>query len=755
MASSGSFNTNGFEGRYLAFSWTESSQNIENNTTTISWTLKGAGTAESSWYMAGNFSVVIEGKTVYSTASDDRITLYNGTTVASGSYTFTHNADGTKSFSASAQGGIYTYAVNCTGSGTFTLDTIPRASQPTCITWPENTQDVGEFGDTISIHMNRNSDSFVHTVRYAFGSRTGTCINAETGKATSKDVTTGFKWKIPKDLMDLLPNNTEGSGTIYADTYNKNGTLIGTKYCGFTAKVPADVKPNLYNLLLEDVTGVDAVYGSPVKGLSRIEVTAAADTAYSSPIVSYSITANGVKYSDSKVTTGYLTKAGASTVTATATDGRGRSGTASYTMTVQDYSSPSITALAVHRCDEDGTANDQGEYVNVTFSATVSSMNGKNTALYKLYYKKSTASAYGTPITLPLTNQYSVNFYSYIFAADGSSSYDVKVTVTDRHNTKDRSTSASTAFTLINWNAAGNGMRFGGVAEEENTFQNDLEFCQRGNSYAFQPGAFSGERGYTCLAQITLNELNVNAPIVFRINRRAALQPMNVYICFASSSSSTDPALDSITYEGDNYGAFLVKTAVSTWKLYVDNTGGWSNPCVQDWFTTDNQMARISVYFPNEQIVGTTPSVLGTYYRATPVISRSILDAFYPVGYILLLYSHADPNTMYPGSTWVRIENQFLWATTPGGTIGQTGGESTVTLTVNQMPSHKHAAVKGYDADVADFFGGSTSQWGITGGDSTASAVTGHTANTSAVGGGQAHNNMPPYIQVSVWRRTA
>lgn len=750
MASNRSFNTTDFEGRYLQFSWSQTSQSIEDNTTTISWTLKGAGTAESSWYMAGNFKVVIDGKTVYSTASDDRITLYNGTTVASGSYTFTHNADGTKGFSAYAEGGIYTFAVNCSGSGSFTLDTIARASQPTCITWPENTQDVGEFGDTISIHMNRNSDNFVHTVRYAFGSRTGTCINAETGKATNKDVTTGFKWKIPEDLMDLLPNDTEGSGLIYADTYHKNGTLIGTKYCGFTAKVPASVKPTC-SLTLKDVTGVDQIYGSPVKGLSQIEVSVKAGTARSSPIASYSVTANGVKYSDATATTGYLKDAGSSVVSATVTDGRGRSGTASYTMTVQDYAAPAITALAVHRCKEDGTAYDQGNFVKVTFSASVSSMNNKNTALYKLYYKKSSASSFDDPITLPLTNQYSVNFYSYIFAADGNSAYDVKVTVTDRHNTKkpaERNTSASTAFTLMNWNAAGNGIRFGGVSESENTFQNDLEFCQRGNSYAFQPGAFSGERGYTCLAQITLNELNVNAPIVFKINRRAALQPMNVYIRFASSSSSTDPALDSITYEGDNYGAFLVKTAVSTWKLYVDNTGGWSNPCVQDWFTTDNQMTRISVDFPNEQITGSAPSVLGTYYRATPVISRSILDAFYPVGYILLLYSHADPNTMYPGSTWVRIENQFLWATTPGGTIGQTGGASTHTLTLEEIPNHDHTY--GVEAWAVKSF---TSRWG--GASGSTGAFVNEAQQLYARGGGKPHNNMPPYIQVSVWRRTA
>lgn len=123
MATSGSLTTSSYEGRYLILSWT-ATQSIDDNTSTISWTLKGAGTATSSWYYAGNFKVVIAGSTVYS--SSDRIQLYNGTTVASGTKTISHNSDGTKSVVMSAQAGIYTVAVNCSGSKTFTLTDIPR-----------------------------------------------------------------------------------------------------------------------------------------------------------------------------------------------------------------------------------------------------------------------------------------------------------------------------------------------------------------------------------------------------------------------------------------------------------------------------------------------------------------------------------------------------------------------------------------------------------------------------------------------------
>jgi microcystin-dependent protein len=110
---------------------------------------------------------------------------------------------------------------------------------------------------------------------------------------------------------------------------------------------------------------------------------------------------------------------------------------------------------------------------------------------------------------------------------------------------------------------------------------------------------------------------------------------------------------------------------------------------------------------------------------------------------VLTLYSHADPNDMYPGTTWVRITNGFLWAVDSSGTIGLTGGAKEVTLTVDQIPAHSHGSV--YSGNVS---GTKTHAWLASGG--TAMAY-----GTVAAGGGQAHNNMPPYVQVSIWRRTA
>lgn len=730
MAASGSFNTSGYEGRYLTFAWTEQSQDITNNKTTIAWTLKGAGTGEVQWYKAGNFKVVIAGETVYSSAT--RIQLYNGTLVASGTHTFTHNADGSKKFTASAEAGIYYEAVNCKGSGNFTLDVIPRASQPSCITWPNHTEDVGDFGDTISIHMNRVSSAFTHHVYYRFGTIQGDI---------AKNVETGTTWTIPQSLMTLLPRNNSGSGRIYVDTYN-GSTKIGTKYCGFTAHVPADVRPSC-SFTLEDTTGVDKIYGSPVQNLSNISVKLSETLAYGSPIEAYQIKVNGVTYTQAEAESGVLKRYGSVPVTARVTDARGRIGTAEYNMNVQEYDPPKVTALRVHRCDADGTENDQGEYVRAVFSAEVSGLSNKNTATYTLRYKKSTASSF-TPVSFSdLANKYSITDRAYIFAADGNSSYDVEVEAKDRHGTYVASTSASTAFTLMNWGPDGTSAALGKVAEKSHGFEVALDnyfygsTIQTGNRYSFSTPGVAGSEGFILMAQIEIIAANADTPITFVLSQRGAIAPMTVHVALHNSAADYS-SLQEVSYTGSNYGAFLTRADDVTWQLWVQKFSAYDTITLQDWYTSKTMESRVKVTFPGTLI----DAVPTPFYRATPARIESLLDFIYPVGSVYISYSHNSPSLMF-GGTWVRIENAFLWGVDNNGAIGLTGGAKTHTLTAEELPTHSHGSVYSQHAS-----GTKSYAWYTATGDKI-----GYSSITA--GEGKAHNNMPPYVQVSIWRRTA
>lgn len=732
MATSGSNTVSIFSSwLHLKFSWSQKSQSIENNTTTINWQMDLICGNGSLYLYDKPWKVVIDGQT-FEGLTDIKINADSTLKLASGTATINHNADGTKVFAYSFSQEFKVtlnngkYMSTYSGSGSDTLTTIARASQPSLVTYPETTQNVGEFGEEFSIHMNTASQSFKHTVRYEYGDRSGTIAT---------NVVNGTTWTVPLSFMNDIPNATSASGRIYVDTYS-GSTLVGTKYTGFTVKVPADVKPSC-TATLTDITGIDNTYGSPVQGLSKINVAVSATQAYSSPIASYSISIDGVKYSSQTATTGFLTKAGDSVVSVTVTDGRGRTSTAwSYTMKVQEYNKPSITKLVVHRCDADGNEDDQGECVIAHFSAYVTPLNNLNTALYTLRYKKSSDTSWKSANMY--LGSYTAEDEFYIFNADPESSYDVELSVKDKHNTTTRATSVSTAFTLMDWHNSGTGIRFGGVAEENNTLQNDLWLLQTANRYAFSSVGTSGEAGYIRMARIEFTSTNADSVMTFVFTRRRALTPMKVHIRF-QDAASVDPDLGSIVYEGTNYGAFLVKSATSTWDLFVQKSPVTDTITLQDWYTSYRQMKRVNITFPGDQV----SSVPNPYHRATPAVLSSIIDCLLPVGMIIQLYSHADPNDMYPGTTWVRLENTFLWGCDETGSIGTTGGEKTHTLTTEEMPEHSHGSVYSQHAS-----GTKDKAWYTTSGSSVAYGAV-------ETGGGEAHNNMPPYTQVSIWRRTA
>ena len=130
MALSGSISTNKYTTQNhgsigLILSWT-ASQSIDNNQTTINWTLKSYGTMSSGYSVqAGPVTVKIGGKTVLSATS--RCSMYGGGGYTrSGTLKVTHNQDGTKSVAMSVRAALYSASVNCTASKTFTLNKIDR-----------------------------------------------------------------------------------------------------------------------------------------------------------------------------------------------------------------------------------------------------------------------------------------------------------------------------------------------------------------------------------------------------------------------------------------------------------------------------------------------------------------------------------------------------------------------------------------------------------------------------------------------------
>lgn len=453
MAKSGSITTNESHGRSVKLSWTLSSQSVENNQSTLSWSITGAGSA-SGWVMTGGFKAVINGTTVYSTSTDTRIQLYNGTSVASGTTKITHNTDGTKSFSLSIEAGVYSYAVSVTASGTHTLDSIPRASSISA----SNVT----MGSATTITITRASSSFTHTIKYTFGSASGTIA--------TKTTSTSVSWTPAISLANQIPKAISGICTITCETYS-GSTKVGSKTCTLTLSVPSSIKPTISSLGVARVDGtVPTDWGIYVQSKSKATLTInGAAGSYGSTISSYSISGGGFSSTASSFTTGFLTTSGTITFTAKVTDSRGRvSDAKTVSISVVAYSNPTCSSHISQRSTSGGTVSDDGTYIRGLISYSYSSCSSKNTLTRATYYKKSSASTWIN------ANKSFSSGTAFVYgggAISTESSYDVKYTLKDAFTTVTILDTVSTAAVLMDFKAGGKGLAIGKVAEKDNTFE--------------------------------------------------------------------------------------------------------------------------------------------------------------------------------------------------------------------------------------------------------------------------------------------
>ena len=127
------------------------------------------------------------------------------------------------------------------------------------------------------------------------------------------------------------------------------------------------------------------------------------------------------------------------------------------------------------------------------------------------------------------------------------------------------------------------------------------------------------------------------------------------------------------------------------------------------------------------------------FQKGVTVSGRAIWEMIYPVGAIYISAAATDPKTLF-GGTWTRIKDRFLLAAGDTFAAGKTGGEAEVTLSRFQLPGAVWASGTGKNATVTSTSGAAGEGYGM---------------YTQADDWGKAHNNMPPYLTVYVWQRTA
>ena len=220
-------------GYYLKLDVNETGTSVTGNTSTLSWKLY-IQTVNGYYFskVRVGAKVTIDGTTVvnrtYASSSQYSCSAGGTVTIASGTTTAAHNANGEKSIAAGA------ITASCTSAGivpnmslasgtALNLTPIPRKS--TITTSASSTV----MGNVRTITITAASTSFRHTLTYSF--------NGKTGTIATKTSSTSVKWTVPTSLASALTDAKSGTGTITCETFNGSNS-VGTSSTTFTATIP-------------------------------------------------------------------------------------------------------------------------------------------------------------------------------------------------------------------------------------------------------------------------------------------------------------------------------------------------------------------------------------------------------------------------------------------------------------------------------------------------------------------------------------
>ena len=416
---------------------TETNVSVANNTSQIQYNVycqsSGSGSISSNHYLYFNINgndKKNETVKVNVSSPNAYIAIASGTTEA-----IAHNSDGSKSVSFSAQIKASSYGVSASLSGTFTLTTIARASSVS--------GGSGNIGSTSTISISRASSSFTHTLRYTFGTLSGTIA---TGVGTT------YTWTIPTTFYAQIPNAKIGQGTIYCDTYS-GSTLVGTKSTLFTATATeGNCRPTVSATIKDTNSTTTALTGNSsklVKYKSTAQLVITSTVKNSASIKS--VTVNGTNVGTSGTITLNYSNVSTASFTIVTTDSRGYTNT-SYVLTPSYVNYVPLTLNANFFRPQPTTGEVQLTYSGNYFNGSFGSVSNTLTITWK--YKKSTDSSYTTGGTITPTisgNKISSATISLGTDFDYQTAYNFQITATDKLTTVTNTYTVSVGMPVFHW----------------------------------------------------------------------------------------------------------------------------------------------------------------------------------------------------------------------------------------------------------------------------------------------------------------
>ena len=734
------------------------SQDIEANTSTLSWSLrieKDRSDLGFYNYPGASWHVYINGSTRLNGSGTKPDASWPGTAtwlLGSGTYTVTHEDDGTMlgmpvdaDFTRTASG----YAPSTlalSGTPTMDLPTIPRATIPTVD--PVS----GDTGSTYTIEHVPASSDFYHDVAYSLddGDTFTDIVTDVVGTDTSTDWTPAHS---------LLPDDTSVTAIIRVITRaSSGGAIIGTKTVNLPLTVPSSVKPTVSSVAWSDdqtsAPDLPTLMGGSGRFVQRWSLLEPAVTAAGtggSTIVGSEVIQNGQTTASGSAFGLPIALSGAVPFSVVATDSRGRTNDPyTDTVTVKAYNYPNLPTPSVVRTSDSGgaTPDPAGTYLKVAPAASVSSLNFGDGEKNLLEWRVRTRPAGGSWTTnqdwTAATVSGNVWTTPYILAGfSASSEFEVEVSIRDVFGKNGYSTSQTVKTLTV-------------PVPSESVFEDRVKEGKGYGRYHSGSGAFLQVAGGAEIDEIESAAITQGGvPVVDDTGLAAAIAAA---IALAAPTGKVDYT--------------VAATAPTGWLLALG--GAFDRTTYADLFEVCNP------------IVGTFNVTI-----ATPGVATLNGHGLYTGQMVYLTTTGALPTGLSANVAYyvIRVDaNTFRLATslananasTPINTTGSQSGTHTIRRTYGvgdgsttfNVPNVGGRVLVGVDTAQAEF-----DALGSTGGEKahtltdaelppntyptslsvpvTAGAgTTNRFVAASVVGGGQAHNNLQPYITLTAIIKT-
>lgn len=433
----------------------ETNINIKNNTSlvTVAFDFRRADYPYSGYNLTGSayWNITVDGQSSGNVHFSFNYSLSKGQwqEIARKTYTIKHYNDGSKTILMNGyiNFGSGVFPGSLSGKGKAVLKKIPRSSTVSNVK-------CDFIGSPVTVNINRADNGFTHQCWYKIGD--------SAWKQIGNKHETSLSFTPPMQDCEFVQNSITETIGFKIKTFSGN-TVIGSETYDYTHKisVPESVIPEIVSVQFsEDNPSVLNQFNDFVQNQSKIHCTIEAHGVYKSTIKKIETKISDKAYLNADFLISGLDASGILPVSVVVTDSRGRKVSHTSHIKVLPYHEPKISKFYAERAPKMDGAD-----VDLTIQADISSVNGLNTADYKIEYRQQ-----GTEIwsVLDAKTIFSLDgVYHYIDKFNTDNSFDIRLVAKDYFTTVIWQTALPTAFVLVDFKGDAKGIAFGKVAQKD------------------------------------------------------------------------------------------------------------------------------------------------------------------------------------------------------------------------------------------------------------------------------------------------